>query len=195
MEQSAEWAERVDRTVAQEIRRHRLARGMSAQQLADACERLGFSIPRTVISNIENGRRGKLSLAEVTVLAAALEVPPTVLVFPVGYADQVEYLPGQRLTPLEAADRWHGDPAPEGSALALLRWHRRLEARARSLYRRIWEQTIQDQQWGGPTDGPEAYAAREVAEATTAEIHEVRDEMARQGLALPPLPGLDRPSD
>ncbi|MFG2406861.1 helix-turn-helix domain-containing protein [Streptomyces brevispora] len=188
------WAARVSRTIAQEVRRHRLARGMSAQQLSDACNLLGMSFPRTVISNIENNRRGNLTVAEVSVLAAALEVAPAVLLFPVGYAEEVEYLPGRTVSPLEAADWWNGEAGNEDQALAQLRKHRRLEVQIRRLYKQIWETAIGDYRWQGESGGPEASAARELAEEMTAELHELRDEITRRGLTLPPLAGLDRPA-
>ncbi|MEW2633310.1 helix-turn-helix transcriptional regulator [Streptomyces sp. NPDC048389] len=189
-----DWMARVSKTVARELRRHRQARGMSAQQLADACEALGAPIPRTVISNIENGRRGQITFAEVCLLAAALKIPPTVLGFPVGYLEEVEYLPGKMASPLEAADWWNGEPGAEEWALTALRKHHRLESQIRRLYKQIWEQAIADYRWQGEPGGPEASAAREVAEELTAELHELRDEIAGRGLVLPPLPGLDRPA-
>ncbi|MFB6989128.1 helix-turn-helix domain-containing protein [Streptomyces sp. NPDC056304] len=188
-----EWAANVSRTIAREVRRHRQEQGLSAQQLADACEALGGNLPRTVISNIENGRRGNVTVAEVALLAAALHVPPTALVYPVGYAEEIEFLPGQTVAPLEAVDWWSGEPAPEGGALALVRRHRLLEAQIRQLYKTIWEQAISDYRWRGEPGGPEAEAAREVAQELTRELHELRDEITRRGLALPPLTGLDRP--
>lgn len=167
---------------------------MSAQQLADACEKLGAPLARTVISNIENGRRGNVSVAEVMILAAALGVPPAALVFPVGHVDEVEYLPGQAAAPLSVLDWWNGDQTTGSTALALLRRHRDLESRIRGLYRGIWEQAISEHRWQAEPDGPEAEAAREVARDLTAQLHGLRDEIARRGLRLPPLAGLDRPA-
>lgn len=63
---------------------------MSAQELADATERLGLPIGRSVLANLENGRRPTISVAELLVLAAALRVPPIELVFPVGHVEHVE---------------------------------------------------------------------------------------------------------
>lgn len=167
---------------------------MSAQQLADACEKLGAPMPRTVISNLENGRRGAVTVAEVMVLAAALGVPPAALVFPVGHVDEVEHLPEQTAPPLVALDWWNGEPSTGTTALALLRRHRDLEGRIRSLYRGIWEQAIAEYQWHGEPDGPEAEVARDVARELTVQLHELRDEITRRGLRLPPLAGLDRVS-
>ncbi|MGV2914513.1 helix-turn-helix domain-containing protein [Streptomyces alfalfae] len=195
MEQSTEWPARVSQTIARELRRHRTARGMSAQQLADACARLGHpGLQRTVISNLENGRRGAVSVADVLVLAAALEVAPVELVFPAGYAAEVEYLPGQTVTPLEAVDWFAGAGAEEDSALALARRHRDLERRIRGVYRRIWEQGIAEQRYGSELEDAEAQAGREMARELADQLHHLRRQMAARGLVLSPLPGLDEPT-
>lgn len=133
-------------------------------------------------------------MPEVMALAEALEVPTAALIFPVGYTEEVEYLPGKVATPLDAIDRWNGETASGDSALSLLRAHRALEVRIRGHYRRIWEQAIAEYRWHGEPDGPEAEAAREVAQVLTEQLHELREEIARRGLLLPPLAGLDRPA-
>ncbi|MCC9686833.1 hypothetical protein [Streptomyces sp. MNU103] len=195
MEQQPDWSARVLRTVAGEVRRHRIERGMSHQQLADECARLGHPrLQRAVINNLENNRRRDVSVADVLVLAAALEVAPAALVFPAGYAAEVEYLPGRTAAPLQAVDWFAGDPAPEDSALALMRRHRELELRIRGLYRRIWEQGIAEQRYGELEDA-EAEAGREMARELADQLHELRAVMEGEGLELPPLPaGLDRPA-
>lgn len=196
MEQQPDWSARVLRTVAGEVRRHRITRGMSHQQLADECARLGHPrLQRAVINNLENGRKRDVSVADVLVLAAALEVAPAALVFPAGYAAEVEYLPGQTADPLQAADWFAGEQAPEDSALALMRRHRELERRVRGLYRRIWEQGIAQQRYGLELEDAEAEAGREMARELVDQLHELRRVMEGDGLELPPLPaGLDRPA-
>jgi len=61
---------------------------------------LGQPIGITGLSKIENGRRG-VDLDELVALARALDVPPLMLVFPLGRARTVEVLPG------ETVDTWH----------------------------------------------------------------------------------------
>lgn len=63
-----------------------------------------MNLPRTVISNIENGRRSKITVAEVLALAAVLEIPPVALIVPVGFVESFEMLPGQFGDPLESAE-------------------------------------------------------------------------------------------
>ena len=100
-----DWPVSLTRAVAGQVRRYREARGMSAQQLADACEKLGHPIPRTVIANLESGRRESVSLAEVLVLARALEISPVLLIFPLGTVAEVEMVPGEVL-PTWQAMKW-----------------------------------------------------------------------------------------
>ncbi|MFE6817067.1 helix-turn-helix domain-containing protein [Streptomyces sp. NPDC057677] len=94
MTQQADWAARLALVTATQLRRYRELRGLSAQQLADACTRLGHPIQRSVIANFENGRRGQVSTAEVIIFAAALEISPIYLIFPSGTDEVVEGLPG-----------------------------------------------------------------------------------------------------
>ncbi|WP_282703210.1 helix-turn-helix transcriptional regulator [Streptomyces sp. CC219B] len=101
----------IGRTIAGEIRRHRLGQGLSAQQLSDRCAELGAPIPRTVLSNFENGKRQNITVAEVLVLARALGVPPGVLIFPVGHVAEFEVLPGAWQEPLAALDWLSGTVA------------------------------------------------------------------------------------
>lgn len=106
---------RVSTTIANEVRRIRQERGMSAQRLSDRCAELGAPIPRTVLSNLENGRRGNVTVAEMLVLAAALDVPPATLVFPVGHQVTVEALPG-KLQPALSAIEWLAAGTETGDA-------------------------------------------------------------------------------
>jgi len=100
-----EWPVRVTKTVAREVRRYRDERKLSAQQLEERTAEFGMRIPRSVLANLESGRREVVSPAEVVVLAAALGVAPVELLSPVGFDQQVEMLPGRMMDPLSAM-RW-----------------------------------------------------------------------------------------
>lgn len=84
---------------------------MSAQQLADACSRLGLPIARSVLANFESGRRPTLSVAELLVLAKALGVPPIALLFAPAQAEELEVLPG-RTVPTWNAMKWFNGEEP-----------------------------------------------------------------------------------
>lgn len=131
MTQEPDWSARLALSVAREVRRHRQAQGLSAQQLSDRCAAVGMPIQRSVLANLESGRRTTVTIAEVLVLARALGVPPGVLIFPVGYERQVEVLPGARQEPLVALDWLSGftafsseeSRAISESALGIIRQH------------------------------------------------------------------------
>jgi hypothetical protein len=96
-----EWSRHLVGVIADGVRWHRKRRKMSAQQLADECSRLGYPVPRSVLTNLENGRRETVSIAEWLVLSAALKVPPVLLLFPLWRGDAIEPLPGVKASP------WH----------------------------------------------------------------------------------------
>jgi transcriptional regulator with XRE-family HTH domain len=74
---------------------------MSAQKLAKRCEDLGLPMPRSVLANLESGRRHVITVPELLVLAEALGVPPVLLITPVD-GDQVEIVPGRTADPWDA---------------------------------------------------------------------------------------------
>jgi len=123
--QDDDWPARVARLVAREVRRYRERRQpkMSAQQLADRTAELGMPIPRSVLANLESGRRETVTAAEVLVLAAALDVAPIDLLCPVGFDEQTEMLPGRMVDSREAVRWFCGDQKLEmtGDAAVLRR--------------------------------------------------------------------------
>ncbi|MFB6567362.1 helix-turn-helix domain-containing protein [Streptomyces noursei] len=111
MAQEADWNQRIARRVGQEVARARQyttdenGRRMSAQALADRCAELGHPLDRSVIAKLERGIRQSVSVADLLVLAKALDLPPLALVFPVGYEEEVEVLPGRSEHPVTGL-RW-----------------------------------------------------------------------------------------
>ena len=79
---------------------------------------LGYPISRAIVANIESGRKQGLDIAELTVLAAALRVPPVTLLFG-GLPDEaIEFLPDEKSTSVAALAWFIGDremawPGPE----------------------------------------------------------------------------------
>ena len=97
--------------IAHAIRTNRHGR-LSAQQLADETERLGYGISRSQIANYESGRKKSLDVAELLVIAEALQVPPLQLLFPDEPDDDIEMLPGQRTSTFHATAWFTGGPGP-----------------------------------------------------------------------------------
>ncbi|MFE2866660.1 helix-turn-helix domain-containing protein [Embleya sp. NPDC059259] len=106
-----DWSGRLAYTIASEMRKYRHQRGMSVQQLSDACSALGLPIARSVLANFEARRRPTVSVAEVLVIARALRVAPALLLFPVGdpTVNEVEFLPGETAGPWEALKWFTGE--------------------------------------------------------------------------------------
>lgn len=129
MNQSApeDWHRGWTHAIGRQVRKIRTQREMSAQALSDRCSKLGYPVARNTVANLENGRKGTLTLGEIVVMAAALDTHPVQLLYPLVGVEQVEVLPGRPITPLEALHwfsaeyglRWPGDTddAPGGLLL------------------------------------------------------------------------------
>ncbi len=95
----------------------RRARGTkSARELSDETAELGRRISPTVIAKLDSGHRGAvLNVTELLVLAAALDIPPILLLFD-GYPNgEVEYLPGRVATSQAAVEWFSGEAAIPGA--------------------------------------------------------------------------------
>ncbi|BCP14857.1 hypothetical protein [Mycobacterium paraintracellulare] len=99
------WEEEQAYRVATEIRRLRGKR--SAQWLANRTEECGSAVSRTVISDLENGRRRYVTTAELVVLAIALNTAPIALMYPASYWEKIQVFPTAASNePLEVAKIW-----------------------------------------------------------------------------------------
>ena len=114
-----DWAAGIVKVIAREIKRFRTEQGLSAQQLADECKRLGYPIPRSVLANLEIGRRETISVPELLILAQALHIPPIRLLLPLGQhapaqgdgvpPDLVDVAPGEPRTTAQVLKWLRGD--------------------------------------------------------------------------------------
>jgi hypothetical protein len=87
-----DWAEEQAHRVAQEVRRLRGKR--STQWLSDRTAELGYRVSRSVVADLENGRRRYVTTAELIVLALALKTAPIALMYPAPYWDSIQVFPG-----------------------------------------------------------------------------------------------------
>lgn len=181
---------------------------MSAQQLADRTAELGMPIARSVLANLESGRRDTVSVAEVLVLAAALNVSPIELMCPVGYDKRTEILPGRTADPLEAMHWFTGElkldiaeesvkvrqpGTAEQSSTYLVEYHDELINRLR-----IQEADAARAIADAGAEGADERALGEARYRTTAAdewrsfirepLRRVRAEMRDRGMLLPELP-------
>lgn len=93
------WSAELTRTIGDQIRYWRRRRKLTTQKLSDLTAALGQRIPAAVLTNLEHRRRDYISVSEVLLAAAALNVPPVLLIAPIGRAEQMEPLPGNSASP------------------------------------------------------------------------------------------------
>lgn len=100
------WERELGGRVGRAIAGRRTQLLLTAASLAQRTAALGHPLSPATISRIEaNERSGRIDLAELLVLAAALEIPPMLLLFP-GFPDGSEpVLPGVTASS-DAAARW-----------------------------------------------------------------------------------------
>lgn len=184
------WQEGLTRVIAGEVLRHRQARKLSAQKLADRCEELGFAVSRAVIANLENGHRETVSIAELLILAQALEVPPALLLFPLGTAESTAIAPGRELSPWDAVLWFSGQAllsetphgleviwADEDDVVPLYYRHDQLVSQWEDQGRHAGERLI----------GPDGETI-ELQKETVKGVRLVRTLMRKKDLIPPPLP-------
>ncbi|WP_337110167.1 hypothetical protein [Prescottella equi] len=82
---------------------------LSVAKLSDRTAELGYPMSRTVIADLELGRRKKLDVAELVVLARALNVPPVTLIYPDMPGGMVEVWPGYEAPSIRAAQWFSGE--------------------------------------------------------------------------------------
>jgi transcriptional regulator with XRE-family HTH domain len=125
MPERGEWSADLTRSIAKNLRRYRKAKRWSARELSETCDILGLPIPRTTISDLENGRRLFLDVAELLILARALEVSPVDLVFPQDRGERVRLSPEEPCTVTKAAQWWKGAKEAGVAPLAMSGYTRR----------------------------------------------------------------------
>ncbi|MFI5851566.1 helix-turn-helix domain-containing protein [Micromonospora chalcea] len=126
------WSVLLARRIAAEVRYWREQRGMTALQLARRTAQLGYQMPRSVLANLENNRRDTITVAELLILAAALDVPPVLLIAPVGRERDIEVLPETRTTPWHVRGWIHGAVEPNYEGFSATMWQQ--SRRAIALY-------------------------------------------------------------
>jgi transcriptional regulator with XRE-family HTH domain len=201
---------RLSDTVAERISILRRRRDLNREQLAERCAKLGYpALTAPALANIETGRRDKagrrrrdVTVDELVVLAAALRVPPLLLMFPIGEAQRVEVLPGRRNTGWDAA-KWFIGELPE-SVAEYEEWARSAAALSRHRQHDEWAATwlmltshIEDAEVNLRGEGDDARRAsyQERWDMLTSQRSDVEDRwrevrltLRQLGLTPPPLP-------
>lgn len=116
MEREEDWATAITARIGRRVEHFRTSsrpdgKKLTVQALADRCSSLGLPLDRSVLAKLEKGLRQTITVGEVLVLAKALEVPPLLLIIPVGDAELWEVFPGYEVPPWSAA-QWLAGEAP-----------------------------------------------------------------------------------
>jgi transcriptional regulator with XRE-family HTH domain len=102
--------------IGRNLRQLRDERGVKLAELSDRMGQLGQPLGITGLSKVENGKRG-VDLDELAALARALNVPPLLLIFPLGKQPTIEVLPGVEQPTWPAARWFTGEEPFRSSAL------------------------------------------------------------------------------
>ncbi|MBA2641802.1 MAG: helix-turn-helix transcriptional regulator [Actinobacteria bacterium] len=103
-------AKRPSEVMADQISVWREKRRLTVEQLSKRITALGGHLGRVAITKIENGKRG-ISLDEALLLAAALNVPPPLLVFPLKRGEHVAVTPKSTIH-ADLATQWLAGVGP-----------------------------------------------------------------------------------
>ncbi|OFR92061.1 hypothetical protein HMPREF2860_05130 [Corynebacterium sp. HMSC064E10] len=91
-----DWERELTVQIGRAVDARRQELGLSAQALSDKTAELGHKISRSAIADYSNeNRRPRVSVADLLVLARALDMPPLYLLFPNPAGETVTYLPGE----------------------------------------------------------------------------------------------------
>lgn len=144
---SLEWGQELASLVGQRVRKYRTDLNLSAQHLSNRTATLGYEVKRSVIAEMENGKRNTVALADVLVLARALSVPPIALIVPIEHSESFRLLPQNNVDAWSAHDWIIGknDPFPIAPYFTALTENKELllDAESYEIERRHWHQVSQ----------------------------------------------------
>lgn len=190
---AAKLSDTVSDRVAEQVSTLRRSARLTREQFSARCRGLGLDLSPAALTNIETGRRDstgrrrrEVSVDELVVLAAALNVPPLQLMYPLGAVPKVEMLPGVT-TETWTAYRWaYGEQTRitdsetdqrewwRGRADQLDAYQRHTDAAGRYLHHLHGDDLTGDSS---------VQAGRSLRD-----LVQVREDMARRGWSLPVVP-------
>jgi transcriptional regulator with XRE-family HTH domain len=196
--------------VADRLMDWRKRRALTREQVAARCSDLTGDpafLTAAALSNIETGRRGTdgrrrrlITLDELVVLAAALDVAPAALLFPIGRADRMEIWPGAPVAPWDAyrwfaatngqmfARRLDRGLSPESSPeIVDYEMHHKMEMDLAADITRAFEARASAEREDTPDRWFLAAAERSTAQRTFRRLDDYRRHLAARGLILPEL--------
>jgi transcriptional regulator with XRE-family HTH domain len=206
----------IHRLIGERIKQLRNKRGWSAQRLGEEMARVGIPWNRSIVVNIEQGRRSYITVEELVALGRVLGVPPMLLAFPFDQARDLQVLPNVSVRAWDAA-QWFAGRAPfphwqerdamgeviaevgdasdleafEQGAVAVELWdlHARQLAEWRAKEHAAEMARRRAARDPDDTDAQQdALRARRTAEAIVNNLWEIRRRMRQHGILSPELP-------
>lgn len=117
------WSAELTRSIGEQLRYWRRRRKLTVRELSDKTQEVGQRIPATVLTNIEHGRRDYVSVSELLLIGAALNVPPVLLVAPIGRTSTIESLPDAEISPWRTRGWLMGAIPPIFEGFNLQQWN------------------------------------------------------------------------
>jgi len=201
MEESSEhWPASLTARIARVVKEQRGRRGMTTNDLSEACEVRGVPIAANTITKIEKGQRDSLRLEEAIVLAHALDLPLVALLIPLEAQADIDLLPNVTIPVWEAAawvtgEDHLGEAPPPGSARAVLGTFREHDVDVRTAListREAHSRRVQARHALGSARyeqlARQADELDRMAHEDCARLKTVRDRMRADGLQPAPLP-------
>jgi transcriptional regulator with XRE-family HTH domain len=91
--------------LVEQVKTLRRGRGWSGQRLAEEMTARGIPWDRSIVANLENGRRSVVSVDEMLALAYIFDIAPVHLLVPIDASDNLEPVPGVTASP-DAVRAW-----------------------------------------------------------------------------------------
>lgn len=196
---------------AERIKQLRKEREWSAQKLGEEMARVGIPWNRSIVVNIEQGRRSYITVEELVALGRVLGVPPMLLALPFDQLRQIAVLPNASV-PTWAAAQWFAGHAPfpttsdqrdeweanqdafDRGAVPVELWDQH-QGNVKAWQQATWDQEMARRQAGNAHDEESRDALLRKARAAELEadrianvLWEVRRRMRQHGILAPELP-------
>ncbi|MGI5236490.1 helix-turn-helix domain-containing protein [Dactylosporangium sp. CA-139066] len=171
--------------LAANVRRLREQQRISATDFAERLAKLGAPMGRMGVQRLEKGER-RVELTELAALATALDVPPIVLILPLGEVPTVELLPGKVVDTWSAAQWFSGRRRLDNEGKPRDEWsHVRIYEEHERLVNELGYAHAEAELWPAEEGDPERKAARRRARVALRDLSLTRAAMQRRGMQLP----------
>jgi transcriptional regulator with XRE-family HTH domain len=183
--------EAIPDVLARKVRYYRESQDLRQEDLAERMTELGWPMNRVTVAKIEAGgtRAANVSVAEMLVLAAALDVPPLLLFLPLGDVEDMT-IGTETVHPHLVLDWVAGDTSfvmGNRRVRNQTAWFR--NAQPLFLFRQLRElQNTVQRAWPHESLAPVPHRSQEQADEALAQLAKHLEYMRQAGLSVPEMP-------